>query len=69
MVKKKTNPGDKRRWILMQARMTNPAMIVPEAMQALQALGKSAEQLGVRSPTLGLTAPAREPDQWLQRLR
>ncbi len=38
----------------MQARMKNPAMIVPEAMQALQALAKSAEQGGVPSRTLGL---------------
>jgi hypothetical protein len=30
----------------MQARMKNPAMIVPGAMQELQALGKSAEQAG-----------------------
>lgn len=28
----------------MQARMSNPAMIIPGAMQALQALGKSVEQ-------------------------
>ena len=34
----------------MQARMSNPAMIVPDA---LQALGKSAEQGGVPSGTLG----------------
>ena len=38
----------------MQARMNNPAMIVPDAMQALQALGKSAEQGGVPSRTLDL---------------
>ena len=38
----------------MQARMKNPAMIIPGAMQALQALGKSAEQSGVPSRTLGL---------------
>jgi AhpD family alkylhydroperoxidase len=36
----------------MQARMKNPAMIVPEAMQALQALGASAEK--------GLPAKTRE---------
>jgi AhpD family alkylhydroperoxidase len=34
--------------------MNNPAMIVPEAMQALQALGKSAEQSTVPPRTLGL---------------
>jgi alkylhydroperoxidase family enzyme len=39
---------------MMQARMKNPAMIVPEAMQALQALAKSAEQGGVQPRTLGL---------------
>ena len=38
----------------MQARMKNPAMIVPDAMQALQALGKTAEQGGVPPRTLSL---------------
>ena len=38
----------------MQARMSNPAMIVPHAMQALQALGASAEKGGVSSRTIGL---------------
>jgi AhpD family alkylhydroperoxidase len=38
----------------MQARMKNPAMIVPDAMQALQALGRSAENSGLPSRTLGL---------------
>jgi alkylhydroperoxidase family enzyme len=38
----------------MQARMKNPAMIVPGAMQALQALGKLTEQGGVPSRTLAL---------------
>ncbi|PYV23823.1 MAG: alkylhydroperoxidase [Acidobacteria bacterium] len=38
----------------MQARMKNPAMIVPDAMQALQALGKAAEQGGVPPRTLSL---------------
>ena len=38
----------------MQARMKNPAMIIPDAMQALLALAKSAEQSGVPSKTLGL---------------
>lgn len=38
----------------MQARMKNPAMIIPEAMQALQALGKASEKNGVPSRTLGL---------------
>jgi AhpD family alkylhydroperoxidase len=34
--------------------MSNPAMIVPDAMQALQALGASAEKGGVPSRTIGL---------------
>src|SRR4051812_43703379 len=39
----------------MQARMKNPAMIVPDAMQALQALAKSVEEGGVPPRTLALT--------------
>lgn len=38
----------------MQARMKNPVMVIPEAMQALLALGKSAERGGVPSRTLNL---------------
>jgi AhpD family alkylhydroperoxidase len=38
----------------MQARMKNPAMIVPDAMKALQALGASTEKGGVPAKTLGL---------------
>ena len=38
----------------MQARMSNPAMMVPEAMKALLALGKSAEHSGVPTKTIGL---------------
>ncbi|MGH9359678.1 MAG: carboxymuconolactone decarboxylase family protein [Terriglobia bacterium] len=38
----------------MQARMKNPVMIIPDAMQALQALGASAEKGGVPLKTLGL---------------
>jgi AhpD family alkylhydroperoxidase len=38
----------------MQARMNNPAMIVPEAMQALQALGRTAEKAGLPPKTFGL---------------
>jgi AhpD family alkylhydroperoxidase len=34
--------------------MSNPAMIVPDAMQALHALGASAEKGGVPSRTIGL---------------
>ena len=38
----------------MHARMKNPAMIVPDAMKALQALGASTEKGGVPPQTLGL---------------
>lgn len=38
----------------MQARMKNPAMIVPEALQALMALGKSTKKGGVPPRTLDL---------------
>ena len=38
----------------MQARMKNPAMILPEAMQALQALGKAVEESGLPARTVGL---------------
>src|SRR5262252_531923 len=39
---------------IMQARMKNPAMIVPEAMQALQALHAATEKHGVPSTAIGL---------------
>lgn len=38
----------------MEARMKNPAMIVPEAMQALHALGAATEKSGVPACTLQL---------------
>jgi AhpD family alkylhydroperoxidase len=38
----------------MQARMKNPAMLVPEAIQLLQKVGKSTENCGVPARTLGL---------------
>jgi AhpD family alkylhydroperoxidase len=38
----------------VQSRMSNPVMIVPDAMQALQALAASAEQGGVPTETIGL---------------
>ncbi len=38
----------------MQARMNNPAMILPGAMQAIQALMSATEQGGVPPATLGL---------------
>lgn len=39
---------------IMQARMGNPAMVVPDAMQALVALGTSVKKGGVPSRTLYL---------------
>ncbi len=38
----------------MQARMSNPAIIVPEAMQALLALGKATETGSLPARTIGL---------------
>jgi AhpD family alkylhydroperoxidase len=38
----------------MQARMNNPAMIIPDAMKALYALSESAKKAGVQSRTLDL---------------
>ena len=38
----------------MQARMKNPAMILPDAMQAIQALLAATEKGGVPAATLGL---------------
>jgi AhpD family alkylhydroperoxidase len=38
----------------MQARMANAAMVLPEAMQALLALGKAAEKGGLPSKTIAL---------------
>ena len=38
----------------MQARMKNPAMILPDAMQAIQALHAATEKGGVPAATLGL---------------
>ena len=39
---------------IVQARIGNPAMVVPDAMQALMALGASVKDAGVPSQTLGL---------------
>jgi AhpD family alkylhydroperoxidase len=36
------------------ARMRNPVLVIPEAMQALQTLGRTAEKGGVPAETLGL---------------
>jgi AhpD family alkylhydroperoxidase len=38
----------------LEPRMTNPAVIVPDAMQALQAFGKSAKKAGVPQTTATL---------------
>ena len=38
----------------MQARAKNPAMIIPDAMQAVQALGASFHNKGVPEETLAL---------------
>jgi AhpD family alkylhydroperoxidase len=38
----------------MQARMKSPVMVIPQAMQALQALGKSTENQGVPRTTINL---------------
>jgi AhpD family alkylhydroperoxidase len=38
----------------MQSRMKNPAMIIPDAMQAIQALTAATQQGGVPATTLGL---------------
>jgi AhpD family alkylhydroperoxidase len=38
----------------MQARMQNPALVLPEAMAALQALGAAIEKAGVPAATLSL---------------
>ena len=39
----------------MQARITNPAMMIPDTMQALMALNTAIEKSGVPATTLGLT--------------
>ncbi|HSP98649.1 MAG TPA: hypothetical protein VL049_15615 [Candidatus Dormibacteraeota bacterium] len=43
----------------MQSRMPNPALVVPDAMQALHALGASAEERGGPSRTPGLSTCGR----------
>ena len=40
--------------MIMQPRMKNPAMMIPDAMQALQSLVKTAQEGGVPLRTLGL---------------
>ena len=39
----------------MQSRMTNPAMLIPDAMQALLAVNTATEKTGVSPTILGLT--------------
>jgi hypothetical protein len=51
----------------MQARMKNPALILPGAMQAIQALQAATEQGGVPAATLGLVH-LRASQERLQRL-
>src|SRR5262249_32821299 len=40
--------------VIMESRMKNPAIIVPEAMRAMQALKSSAEKAGVPARTFAL---------------
>jgi hypothetical protein len=53
---------------MMQARMNHPAMVVPDAMKTLQALGALTHN-GLPEKLLRTGASARQPDQRLQRLR
>jgi alkylhydroperoxidase family enzyme len=50
----KIQKRDEGRGRTMQARMKNPAMLIPGAMQALQSLAIAVEASGVPSRTLGL---------------
>jgi AhpD family alkylhydroperoxidase len=51
-LEEKTMPVDVKE--ALKARMNNPVMIIPEAMQAMQALGASTKKGGVPSKTLAL---------------
>ncbi|HEX3354343.1 MAG TPA: hypothetical protein VHS34_16100 [Terriglobales bacterium] len=42
-----TNAGSRKGDSVMQARMKNPALIIPGAMEALQDMAKASEQGGV----------------------
>jgi hypothetical protein len=68
MVLKAKRKFSRRRFRIMQARMKQPAMIIPGAMEALKSLAKAAERSGVPEDT-GSSSPASESDQWLQRMR
>ena len=48
----------------MRARMKNPAMVLPGAMEALQALGEAVTRGACRGDA-GACPPASESDQWL----
>jgi len=54
MVLKAKHKFSRKRFRIMQARMKQPAMIIPGAMEALQSLAKAAEQSGVPKKTLDL---------------
>jgi hypothetical protein len=45
----------------MQARMKNPAMVIPDAMTAIRALNEAVKQGGVPPETLDLVHPADLP--------
>jgi len=49
-----TTPEQRSTTTVMHARMTHPAIVIPEAMQALLALGKSTQKAGVPKRTLDL---------------
>ena len=48
----------------MQARMSNPAFVVPDAMHALQALGKAVRNGGVPAKTLELVHRGHSRDSY-----
>ena len=48
------NPADVTKEMIMQARMTNPVFVVPEALKALNSLGTSISKGGVPNTTLEL---------------
>jgi hypothetical protein len=54
---------------VMQARIKNPAMVIPGAVELLQSLAKASEQGGRAKEDTRSCSPAGESDQWLQRMR